>query len=517
MTKRSMRILAILTLVAMMVTLLFGCGGSKPAAPEAPASSGSSAPAAAETKEPPAKVTFAYFCTAVIPEDVDKIEKAMSDYALEKVNVELELVPLSIGTYNQQINLMISGGEKLDIFNMFAADFNSSVAQNKLYALDPAMVQEHAPGVVEALGDYMVGTTINNEIYGFGVMKDMAAARGVVFNQEILDKHGLTVDHIDNPDELTELLAQIKELEPDLVPICSEDIGKSVMDSGFATYDDLGDRFGVLMNYGETLEVVNLFETEWYADTLNYIRDWYEKGYILSDNSINPDTGLTIMKTGNLVAQLGNGHFATAPVVENMIGIPCSGALIADAFSNTATINGVVMSIPSTCEDPVPALKILNLMYSDPYFINLIDWGIEGEHYEHVEGTEYVITYPEGVTAENSGYAMAAGWEFGNEMLAYVWDNQGGDDYYQKMAEFNNNARKSKALGFVFDSSNVKTEIAALNNVLNEYRLGLENGEMDPDEYLPKFQQALRDAGIEKVIAEKQSQLDAWAATNGIS
>ena len=51
-----------------------------------------------------------------------------------------------------------------------------------------------------------------------------------------------------------------------------------------------------------------------------------------------------------------------------------------------------------------------------------------------------------------------------------------------------------------------------MDSVLAEYRLGLENGELDPEEYLPKFIQALREAGIEKVIAEKQRQLDSWVA-----
>ncbi len=512
MTKKTVtKLIALLLVLAMSLALFTGCAKTS----EAPKPADSAAPAE-EKKGEPDQVTFAYFCTAVIPADVKKIEQAMSDYAREKINVEIKLVPLSIGTYNQQINLMISGGEKLDIFNMFAADFNSSMAQNKLYPLSKDMVNEYAPGVVESLGDYMVGTTVGENVYGFGVMKDMAAARGIYVNQEVLAKHGLSMEGIETPDELTALFEKLHELEPDLTLVCSEDIGKSVMDSGFATYDDLGDRFGVLMNYGETLEVVNLFETEWYKDTLDYIRDWYVKGYTLADNSINPDTGLTILKARDVFGQLGNGHFATAAVVENMIGMPCEQALLAEPFSNTATINGVIMSIPATCKDPIPALKVLNLMYSDPNFINLIDWGIEGEHYVRVEGTENCITYPEGVNADNSGYAMAASWEFGSEMLAYVWENQ-GDDYHENMIKFNDSARKSKALGFVFDSTPVKTEVAALNNVLNEYRLGLENGEMDPDVYLPKFQEALRDAGIDKVIAEKQKQLDEWASIMGIS
>ena len=56
--------------------------------------------------------------------------------------------------------------------------------------------------------------------------------------------------------------------------------------------------------------------------------------------------------------------------------------------------------------------------------------------------------------------------------------------------------------------------MAAVQSVFDQYRLPLENGVIDPDENLPKFIQALKDAGIDTVIAEKQRQLDEWAAAN---
>ena len=126
--------------------------------------------------------------------------------------------------------------------------------------------------------------------------------------------------------------------------------------------------------------------------------------------------------------------------------------------------------------------------------------------------TDTLIRYPEGVTSDNDGYGLNQGWSFGNQLISYAWETVGTDDYYEEMKAFNESAVTSKAVGFIFDSSPVKSEVAALDSVLAEYRLGLENGELDPEEYLPKFQQALREAGIEKVIAEKQRQLDAWVA-----
>jgi len=39
-------------------------------------------------------------------------------------------------------------------------------------------------------------------------------------------------------------------------------------------------------------------------------------------------------------------------------------------------------------------------------------------------------------------------------------------------------------------------------------------GTVDPDEYLPKAIEKFKAAGLDKIIAEAQSQIDAWKASN---
>ena len=65
--------------------------------------------------------------------------------------------------------------------------------------------------------------------------------------------------------------------------------------------------------------------------------------------------------------------------------------------------------------------------------------------------------------------------------------------------------RSSPALGFTFDSTPVKTEYVAVQNVLAEYKVSLENGALDVDSTLPEFRNALKDAGIEAIIAENRT------------
>ena len=48
--------------------------------------------------------------------------------------------------------------------------------------------------------------------------------------------------------------------------------------------------------------------------------------------------------------------------------------------------------------------------------------------------------------------------------------------------------------------------------MIEQYLDSLDAGAVNPEEALPEFRKALKDAGIDAVIAENQRQLDEWAA-----
>ena len=68
----------------------------------------------------------------------------------------------------------------------------------------------------------------------------------------------------------------------------------------------------------------------------------------------------------------------------------------------------------------------------------------------------------------------------------------------------------SPANGFVFDSKDVADEAAMCEALVDKYDKVLLSGYLNPDEALPLFLADLEEAGIDKVIAEKQKQLDRW-------
>ena len=72
----------------------------------------------------------------------------------------------------------------------------------------------------------------------------------------------------------------------------------------------------------------------------------------------------------------------------------------------------------------------------------------------------------------------------------------------------NEEAPLSEYMGFSFDNTGVKNEITATTSVYEEFYQGLITGVSDPETILPQFLDKLNTAGIDKIIEEKQAQLD---------
>jgi len=74
----------------------------------------------------------------------------------------------------------------------------------------------------------------------------------------------------------------------------------------------------------------------------------------------------------------------------------------------------------------------------------------------------------------------------------------------------NKSAAKSPAMGFTFDSSDVKSQYTAVSNVIQQYLPGLWCGSVDPNTAIPEFESKLKSAGLDDIIAAKQTQLNTW-------
>ena len=171
-------------------------------------------------------------------------------------------------------------------------------------------------------------------------------------------------------------------------------------------------------------------------------------------------------------------------------------------------------AISRTSENPIRALKLLELLYSDKDLFNLLVFGIEGKHYNVVGETASGLKRVELI--DNSGYSMPIAWAFGDQFNQWLTPGQ-PDDVWEQTEAVNQSAIVSKSFGFNFDSSNLKSEYANCSNIVDEYwynvLIGFGKSQEKIDEMYNKFLKNLKSAGADTIIKEMQRQLDEWKAS----
>ncbi|MEK5061420.1 ABC transporter substrate-binding protein, partial [Paenibacillus sp. FSL H7-0326] len=325
--------------------------------------------------------------------------------------------------------------------------------------------------------------------------------------KDLVEKYKIDVNAIQSLDDLDAVFQTIKDNEPSMSPLGR---GLSGPMDVYQWYDKMGDKYGVLPGYDNGLKLDNLYETQEYESTVNKMRSWFKAGYINKDAATSQVNDADMVKAGKAFSYFVNNKTAALDSEMRASGRELVVApLMKETYSTTSEVLTGVWTISANSAKPERAMMFMNLMYSDPAIANLLQWGIKDKHY--VLNAENTVEFPAGVDSKTVAYSNQA-WLIGNPLLTYPFKTEGADKWILTK-EANATAIKSKALGFSFNSEPVKNEMTALKNVTDEFAKGLESGALDPASVLPEFRAKLKSAGIDKVIAEKQKQLDAWAAT----
>lgn len=499
------RILVMLLAVALVLSLVTGCSnGSKP---DSSTADPGQEEASGEPAEEPYEINFQYLVAFEGP-DQEEVAEAINELTMKELNMTVNLLPMTFGTYQSQISAILASSEPLDVVLVESSNFATYIESQ--YIVNMKDYLDYAPDILSIRGDG-AGTYIDDFLVGFGSMGEMSQATGLIVRKDIFDELGykvsdfnVTTDDYDSFNQITELFAKVKEKYPEMD--CLD--GTRVMGLQNGSYADrLGSDFGVLENYGQTTTITNWFESDQYRKFCEIARDWYTKGYSSPDIAINMDSGETKIKAGNCFSFIGTIKPNTAIEKRSITGYDVE--VIPMSTPAKASERAIVYAIANSSKNPQKAMEFLNWANTSQEFEDLINWGIEGKHW--VEDSDGLAAYPEGVDLTSVGYHNDFGWAYPNQFAGHAWAGN-PPDIWEQYQEYNDSLMKSKAYGFTFNSASLATETTQLNAVLSQYKNDLAFGVVEIDSTLEAFNKALYDAGLQKVIDEKQAQLDAWLA-----
>lgn len=508
--------LLVLAMVAIMAFGAFACKAAEPAATE-PAETTDSAAAAPATEEPKAikKVVYAYATFNNIPteETLTTVEEAINAITRDKIGVEVELKPIVIWDYSSTVSLALQGGEQIDVFQSLG-DLSTAISTDMCLDITD-IIDTCAPESKALIGEkWLAACTSGGKLYGLPTFKPIALTQMVVYRQDIADALGIDMSTVNSVNDVTAVLEQVKAAYPDMTPVAAVNQGNLGLSPQHVDYltDSMYAPKGVLM--GDELTVVDYFASPEFANICNLARDWYNKDLVMKDAATTSSTAAELMASGNYFCYIASYSYPEADTAASLEaqcgGFDLGAKTIGSAFLDTSSINALTWMVSSTSEAPEAALKFLNLTFTDPDITNLIIYGLKDRDY--VLSEDGFMSYPEGQDATTVPYTsqLSCG-TLGNFFIMYPMAGTNVESLAWEL-EQNQSAKTSVAMGFTFDNSAVKTEYTAVTNVIEQYLYGLVCGSVDPATEIPVFLERLADAGMGAIIAEKQAQLDAWAA-----
>jgi putative aldouronate transport system substrate-binding protein len=435
---------------------------------------------------------------------VQKVQDAINEYIADKINVQITLTDIGSGEYTDKANLALANNE---INLLWTASWESTIGTNDL-------VPNNA---VYDITDLLPGTDLYNSMdegqweatkydgknYFIPVYKDNVEGYDIMFRQDLVDKYGWDISSVKSLEDLEPMLADAKS-EGLKYPFLTQ---KTAMfyrfyidDFDFFTADATANWVAVDR---DTNEVVDTILTDEYKEFCTLMAKWADAGYISEDDATKVTTDTTTQTQDWAIS-----WWTDIPVndeANSRYGQDVAMVAITDRWAHSTSALGSCYAVTanSTAEEAQACIDFMGLLYTDSTLADLYTFGIEGEDFTYDSNGQVEQT------SEKYNHSM---WESASATVVTPLSNEPANkaDLYE---EFNGGANTSCAAGFRFDKTPVAAQFQACQNVFEEYGFPLENGgvsEKDVEDKIEAYQAALDEAGYQDVLAEFQSQYDAW-------
>ena len=554
------RIIAMLATVAMMATMLFGCGqpadSKTTAAPdnkttEAPAGDDGTTDGSTEDKpvyplEGNPTVTVWGTVTNIIAKSCATLEeRPYAQQLMKNTGINIDYIsPSSSGTAEDEFNFMIAEGNYPDIFSRKGAAALQYYKDGVIIALNDVIDQympnfkaylEAHPEIDKAIrnddGNYYFIPTVHE-------VDTMGTTSGIFARKDWMDEMGVkTPETIDEwHDLLVRVKTEKKEKEgKDIYPLVVLS-AQLIKYGGFLTAfcPDINIGTGYFAEDGKVFYVPT---TDEYRDFLRTMHQWYEEGLIHPDiASMTGTTWRGMMAAGDgfaTIGYVGSGLMNITNTARkndpDFLFTACpTPALSAGeepkyrSAASQININNGGMCISTKCENVEAAARLLDYHWTEEGHM-LDNYGIEGTSYTMVDGkpayTDLILKNPEGLAVNEARapyminiegsegiYALEAMKSYysvtpGAAEAMEIWASAGKVDFSISM--INQTVEEAELITIYQTDINKYMDTCS-----TQFILGTMDIETQWDEYI----QNLEKFKLARVIELKQAALDRYLA-----
>ncbi len=431
-----------------------------------------------------------------MPANYDAWKANLNAYLEEKIGVNLEMEVIGWGDWDTRRNLVVTT-EPFDIMFTNNGTFYNDVSVGAFADLSD-ILETAAPELHEFIPDsYWDACKIDGKLYGVPTYKDSSATAYFVYDLTKVEATGLDYAAAHTMQEVTPILKAMYEADKSAVFI----MNKGGLDFIYGSrYDDISAGLPAIgVSYAKgTPEVVSVFEQDDVMEDLKTLHEWYKAGYV------NSDAATLAEAPSYRPCFVAQGWPAAAKTTwgPNMgVGDQCVAIQWGNTVLSNATVQGSMNCISAGCKNPEKALQLLQLVNTDSKVRDALYFGLEGDNFEYTaDGRVHKL---------NTDWTMA-GYTQGTFFNVTLTDDVDFNQW-DEVKELNEQAVASPILGFSLNTEAIADDLAACIAIYNEYRPILMTGTQEPEQTVATMLATMRDSGLDDIIAEIQSQIDAWA------
>lgn len=502
------KLLALILALAMVLSLA-GCtsnGGS------GGKTDGGSGDAGIDTSK---EVELVMYFISDRPAGQDIVDENMNKLFKEKLNCTLKVNWISWAGYKDTYNLLLTSGENIDMIYTAGWLGFADLAQRGAFKELDELWPKYAPtNYGKATEDAKKQATVNGHIYCVPTLMATYMGYGPTYRTDILKGTELEGKQITNFEDVEKYCEVALQVHPEVLPL---NLG-----SNGSEWDDMYMRslgyFYVDRSSGlwfdpteENPKIITLYEEPTIKDFLEMMKRWNEKGFF--SKSVLSDTDTQKLQTGKA--------FLTVHNIDTYSGRQTASNQGQDDYSwDFYDFNKYAahlpwtqdsMAIPAASKNPERALALWDLITTNQEAFDAFYYGIEGKTYELNDKGEVQQLEPETYGQSGMWAARTTGIYRDSFGTPQTWH-----DWHEKWEEEIKKDRTwEQYAGFVINSAGLETELSNVANVMTQYwqplELALNSSGIDGG--LEEFKTQMEAAGIEKLRAEYQKQLDAYVAT----
>ncbi|WP_020620000.1 extracellular solute-binding protein [Paenibacillus daejeonensis] len=476
-----------------------GTGGESPG-------TGNGQEGTGETQEAPLKLSFMVpaFETE-LPSKDSPVLKALQEAT--NTDITMQFVPNS--SYGDKMNITLASGQlpTLMVVDRNSASFINAARTGAFWELGPYL--QDYPNLSQANPIILNNSSIDGKTYG--IYRGRVLGRmGVTVNRDWMENLGL--EEPKTIDEFYALLKAFKENDPD--GNGKDDTYGIVVTKYAGPWDIMQTWFGAPNKWGESDDgsLVPAHTTPEYMEALKFFRQLYEEGLVNADFAVmDPavwNDAITNGEAGVMVDvadaarrindKMQDANEREKPYV-NVFQAPVGPKGHRDMpTSGYANVIAVSKSQVKTEEELQRVLKFLDQL-NDEDMQMLLGYGIEGRHYEMVDGYIHPLVTPEDVALSTELRSM-------NQMLMFI----GPETPTLESTEINDKVTEVQALNEEIVVANPAEPLISdvyaqkgqqLDNIVNDARIKYIVGQID-EQGLEEAFQLWRTSGGDDYIAE---------------